>query len=141
MFQILECGYFLMPWNSKKIIMGIVGKSVMHQVRCMDFLILNLKIVMHLCFTFLYARCSYILILACKWSDFNIIYVLGDSEKVCKCITAGLFPNAAYLHYSGVYRTVRGDQELYIHPTSVLYTLEQPKWYVEKFHSSKIYKF
>lgn len=96
---------------------------------------------MHLCFTFLFARCSYILISLCNWSNFNIIYVLGDSEKVCKCITAGLFPNAAYLHYSGVYRTVRGDQELYIHPTSVLYTLEQPKWYVEKFHSFKIYRF
>lgn len=65
------------------------------------------------------------------------VIVLGDTEKVCRCITAGLFPNAAYLHYSGVYRTVRGDQELYIHPTSVLYTLEQPKWYVmvlEVFH-------
>ena len=127
--------------NSKKIIMGIVAKGVMHQLRCMDFLLLNMKIVVDLCFTFLFARCSYILILVCNWSNFNIVYVLGDSEKVCKCITAGLFPNAAYLHYSGVYRTVRGDQELYIHPTSVLYTLEQPKWYVEKFRSSKIYKF
>ncbi|XP_063229909.1 probable ATP-dependent RNA helicase DHX35 [Bacillus rossius redtenbacheri] len=54
----------------------------------------------------------------------------GDTEKVCRCITAGLFPNAAYLHYSGVYKTVRGNQDLHIHPTSVLYTLEQPKWVV-----------
>jgi hypothetical protein len=66
-----------------------------------------------------------------------MLSVLGDTEKVCRCITAGLFPNAAYLHYSGVYRTVRGDQELYIHPTSVLYTLEQPKWYVNVFISVK----
>ena len=138
MLQILE---YFDAMNSKKIIMGIVAKSVMHQVRCMDFLLLNMKIIMHLCFAFLFSRCSYVLISVCNWSNFNIIHVLGDSEKVCKCITAGLFPNAAYLHYSGVYRTVRGDQELYIHPTSVLYTLEQPKWYVEKFCSSKIYKF
>lgn len=52
----------------------------------------------------------------------------GRTEVVCRCITAGLFPNAAYLHHSGVYRTVRGGQELHIHPSSVLYTLEQPQW-------------
>lgn len=52
----------------------------------------------------------------------------GDTEKVCKSIAAGFFPNAAYLHYSGVYKTVRGNMDLYIHPTSVLYSLEQPQW-------------
>lgn len=52
----------------------------------------------------------------------------GRSEIVCRCIAAGFFPNAAYLHHSGVYRTVRGGQELHIHPSSVLYTLEQPQW-------------
>lgn len=57
-----------------------------------------------------------------------IIICIGDTEKVCKSITAGFFPNAAYLHYSGVYKTVRGNMELHIHPTSVLYSLEQPQW-------------
>jgi ATP-dependent RNA helicase DDX35 len=76
-----------------------------------------------------------------KRFNLPIISCQGDSEKVCKCITAGLFPNAAYLHYSGVYRTVRGDQELYIHPTSVLYTLEQPKWllFCEVLHTNQVY--
>ncbi|PSN42130.1 putative ATP-dependent RNA helicase DHX35 [Blattella germanica] len=49
-----------------------------------------------------------------------IVSCEADTEKVCRAITASLFPNAAYLHYSGVYRTVRGDQELHIHPNSVL---------------------
>lgn len=59
----------------------------------------------------------------------NINLFAGDMLKILKCITAGLFPNAAYLHYSGVYKTVRGDQTLYIHPTSCLYTVAQPQWY------------
>ncbi|XP_011503063.1 PREDICTED: probable ATP-dependent RNA helicase DHX35 [Ceratosolen solmsi marchali] len=49
-------------------------------------------------------------------------------EGILKCITSGLFPHAAYLHYSGVYKTVRGNKDLYIHPNSCLYTLEQPQW-------------
>ncbi|XP_014251825.1 probable ATP-dependent RNA helicase DHX35 [Cimex lectularius] len=54
----------------------------------------------------------------------------GNVELLCKCIAAGFFPNAAYLHPSGVYKSVRGNQDLYIHPTSVLYTLQQPQWVV-----------
>ncbi|XP_001605302.1 probable ATP-dependent RNA helicase DHX35 [Nasonia vitripennis] len=53
---------------------------------------------------------------------------LGNVELLLKCITAGLFPYAAYLHYSGVYKTVRGGKDLHIHPNSCLYTLEQPQW-------------
>ncbi|XP_014211335.1 probable ATP-dependent RNA helicase DHX35 [Copidosoma floridanum] len=49
-------------------------------------------------------------------------------EPILRCLTVGLFPHAAYLHYSGVYRTVRGNKDLYIHPHSCLYTLEQPQW-------------
>lgn len=52
----------------------------------------------------------------------------GNDEAVRKAITSGLFQNAAYLHYSGVYKSVRGDQDFYIHPNSVLYALEQPPW-------------
>ncbi|XP_048512923.1 probable ATP-dependent RNA helicase DHX35 isoform X2 [Athalia rosae] len=54
----------------------------------------------------------------------------GDTEKILRCITAGLFPNAAYLHYTGVYRTVRGTRELHIHPNSCLYTVQQPQWII-----------
>ncbi|MCL4118539.1 UNVERIFIED_CONTAM: hypothetical protein GTU68_060146, partial [Idotea baltica] len=52
----------------------------------------------------------------------------GGVDPVCRCIAAGLFPNAAYLHYSGVYRTVRGKESLHIHPSSVLYDQVQPQW-------------
>ncbi|XP_065200685.1 probable ATP-dependent RNA helicase DHX35 [Planococcus citri] len=65
----------------------------------------------------------------------------GNVEKVCYCIASGFFPNAAYLHFSGVYKTVRGGEELYVHPTSVLYSVEQPQWllYCELIHTSKLY--
>ena len=39
-----------------------------------------------------------------------------DKDTVLKCIVAGLFPNAAYLHHSGEYRSVRGDVPLRVHP-------------------------
>ncbi|XP_075733811.1 putative ATP-dependent RNA helicase DHX35 isoform X3 [Rhipicephalus microplus] len=63
----------------------------------------------------------------------------GDTDLVCRCIVAGHFANAAYLHYSGEYRTVCGDHPLAIHPTSVLYTQKQPKWVVfgELTHTSR----
>ncbi|KAF5296376.1 hypothetical protein FQA39_LY12495 [Lamprigera yunnana] len=60
--------------------------------------------------------------------DVPLISCEGDTETVCKCLVTGLFPNAAYLHYSGVYKTVRGDIELNVHPDSVLYTIRQPQW-------------
>lgn len=52
----------------------------------------------------------------------------GNSVKICRCIAASFYPNAAYLHPSGVYRSVRGQQDFYIHPTSVLYNVQQPQW-------------
>ncbi|KAK5640184.1 hypothetical protein RI129_010995 [Pyrocoelia pectoralis] len=65
----------------------------------------------------------------------------GDTEIVSKCLVMGLFSNAAYLHYSGVYKTVRGDIELHVHPDSVLYTITQPQWVVfcEVIHTTKLY--
>ncbi|KAK4873239.1 hypothetical protein RN001_015268 [Aquatica leii] len=65
----------------------------------------------------------------------------GDTEAVCKCLVTGLFPNAVYLHYSGVYKTVRGDIELHVHPDSVLYTIPQPQWVVfcEVMHTTKLF--
>ncbi|ESO82673.1 hypothetical protein LOTGIDRAFT_66992, partial [Lottia gigantea] len=47
-----------------------------------------------------------------------------------RCITSGFFANAAKLHYSGEYRTIRDDQTLHIHPTSVLFPEIPSKWVV-----------
>jgi len=55
---------------------------------------------------------------------------LGDIDSVLRCITAGFFPNAAYLHHSGIYKTVKGDHSIYLHTNSVLYTEKQPAWIV-----------
>ncbi|XP_071450237.1 probable ATP-dependent RNA helicase DHX35 [Hetaerina americana] len=65
----------------------------------------------------------------------------GNSDVVRRCLTAGLFPNAAYLHHSGVYKMVRGNQDLHIHPTSVLFTSEQPQWLIfcEILHTNQAY--
>jgi hypothetical protein len=70
------------------------------------------------------------------WTNSNIYFTnnlnAGSSEVVTRCLAAGLFPNAAYLHHSGVYKTVRGDIELVIHPSSVLYAEEYAEWYRRK---------
>ncbi|XP_017892913.1 probable ATP-dependent RNA helicase DHX35 isoform X2 [Ceratina calcarata] len=65
----------------------------------------------------------------------------GNVEQILKCITAGLFPKAAYLHYTGVYKTVRGNKDLYVHPNSCLYTLQQPQWvlFCEVLQTNKTY--
>ncbi len=66
----------------------------------------------------------------------------GDNLRdILKCIVSGLFPNSAYLHMSGSYRTVRGDYPVSVHPTSVLYTVKQPSWvvFVEMTHTNKVY--
>ncbi|XP_020295918.1 probable ATP-dependent RNA helicase DHX35 [Pseudomyrmex gracilis] len=67
----------------------------------------------------------------------------GNVQQILKCLVAGLFPKAAYLHYTGVYRTVRGtkDKDLYIHPNSCLYTLQQPQWllFCEVVQTNKAY--
>ena len=64
----------------------------------------------------------------------------GDTDDIRKCIVSGLFPNAAYLHMSGTFRTVRGDMEISMHPTSVLYSAKQPSWVVfaEMVHTNKL---
>lgn len=65
----------------------------------------------------------------------------GDIDSICQCIVSGFFANAARLHPSGSYRTVRDDHPLYIHPTSVLYTETPPQWviYHEVLQTSKEY--
>ncbi|KAL6175966.1 hypothetical protein ACLB2K_052604 [Fragaria x ananassa] len=58
-----------------------------------------------------------------------------DTEVVRKAITYGFFGNACVLEVSshdGKYKTIRGSQEVYIHPSSVLFRVN-PKWVV--YHS------
>ncbi len=64
-----------------------------------------------------------------------------NTDDVRKCVVSGLFPNAAYLHPSGTYRTVRGDFPVAVHPTSVLFTVKQPSWvvFVEMTHTNKVH--
>lgn len=65
----------------------------------------------------------------------------GDDVILRRCITAGFFTNAAYLHHSGVYKTVRGNTELSIHPLSTLYTIKQPQFIIfcELLHTTKLF--
>ncbi|XP_006881777.1 PREDICTED: probable ATP-dependent RNA helicase DHX35 [Elephantulus edwardii] len=65
----------------------------------------------------------------------------GDPDPVLRCIVAGFFANAARLHSSGAYRTIRDDHELHIHPASVLYAEKPPRWviYNEVIQTSKYY--
>ncbi|XP_018575762.1 probable ATP-dependent RNA helicase DHX35 [Anoplophora glabripennis] len=73
--------------------------------------------------------------------DVPVVSCTRSTEPICQCLVKGLFPNAAYLHHSGVYKTIRGDIELYVHPDSVLYTIPQPQWvlFCEVIHTSKLY--
>ncbi|XP_050517230.1 probable ATP-dependent RNA helicase DHX35 isoform X1 [Diabrotica virgifera virgifera] len=66
---------------------------------------------------------------------------IRSTETIRKCLVKGLFPNAAYLHHSGVYKTIRGDIELFVHPDSVLYTMPQPQWilFCQVVHTTKLY--
>ncbi|BBN07307.1 ATP-dependent RNA helicase DDX35 [Marchantia polymorpha subsp. ruderalis] len=57
----------------------------------------------------------------------------GDIKCILKTVTAGFFAHAAELEPSGdSYKLVRGGQQMYIHPSSVLFRTT-PKWVV--FHS------
>ena len=48
------------------------------------------------------------------------------AEAIAKCLISGFFAQAAAYHHSGVYKTVREQQSLHIHPTSVLYGRKPP---------------
>ncbi|KAK8935803.1 hypothetical protein KSP39_PZI013625 [Platanthera zijinensis] len=59
----------------------------------------------------------------------------GDTQTIRKAIIAGFFSHASQLEeygQNGMYRTVRSSQEVYIHPSSVLFRVN-PKWVV--YHS------
>lgn len=62
---------------------------------------------------------------------FNIPIVSagGDTTLIRKAIVCGYFSQAAQLQPNGHYRTVRGDQELHIHPSSVLFR-DAPAWVI-----------
>ncbi|XP_021846022.2 probable pre-mRNA-splicing factor ATP-dependent RNA helicase DEAH9 [Spinacia oleracea] len=58
-----------------------------------------------------------------------------DIQVIRKAITAGFFANACHLEpysHEGKYKTVRTSQDVYIHPSSVLFRVN-PKWVV--YHS------
>uniref|UniRef100_T1J1R0 RNA helicase n=1 Tax=Strigamia maritima TaxID=126957 RepID=T1J1R0_STRMM len=63
----------------------------------------------------------------------------GNVDVVRRCIAAAFFANAAYFHPSGLFRTIRGDYPLHIHPSSCLYTEQPPEWVVfgEVLHTSQ----
>ncbi|KAG8200740.1 hypothetical protein JTE90_022345 [Oedothorax gibbosus] len=65
----------------------------------------------------------------------------SDSDNLRKCIVSAFFANAAFLHYTGVYKTVRGEHTLHIHPESIVAFCKQPKWIVfnEVLHTTKEY--
>eukprot|EP00040_Diaphanoeca_grandis_P016307 m.84087 g.84087 ORF g.84087 m.84087 type:complete len:711 (-) comp25707_c0_seq2:27-2159(-) len=51
----------------------------------------------------------------------------GDVDAILRCIVAGYFANAARLGLDGQYRTIRDQQVLAVHPSSVLYVEQHPK--------------
>jgi ATP-dependent RNA helicase DDX35 len=54
----------------------------------------------------------------------------GDEDAILRCITAGYFANAARLGLDGNYRTLRDNQLLQVHPSSVLYVEKHPSYVV-----------
>jgi len=64
-----------------------------------------------------------------------------NAESVLRCIAASYFPNAAYLHSSGEYRTVLADVVLHVHPHSVLYAEEKAQWVVfgDVLHTTQLF--
>ncbi|CAL0334431.1 unnamed protein product [Lupinus luteus] len=56
----------------------------------------------------------------------------SDMQAVRKAVTSGFFANACSLEpysHNGMYKTLRGSQEVYIHPSSVLFRVN-PKWVI-----------
>ncbi|CAD5121285.1 unnamed protein product [Dimorphilus gyrociliatus] len=53
-----------------------------------------------------------------------------DVEAVTRCLVTGLFSNAAKLYPTGEYRTIRDNEVLHIHPTSIIYPVRPPPAYV-----------
>ena len=65
----------------------------------------------------------------------------GDTEAIRKAFTVGFFSNSAQMQRSGEsYRSIKHNQSMYIHPSSVLFG-NQPKWviYFELMFTTKEY--
>lgn len=50
-----------------------------------------------------------------------IISCNGDEKKILKCLVSGYFANAARVTPDGSYITVRGGQNVHIHPNSIMH--------------------
>lgn len=64
-----------------------------------------------------------------------------DVVPILRCLTSGFFSNAAKLYMDGSYRSLRGNNTLKIHPSSILSTEKQPKWIIfnEIIHTAERY--
>ncbi|KAJ2060651.1 hypothetical protein GGI17_003619 [Coemansia sp. S146] len=65
-----------------------------------------------------------------------------DFSRLQKCLTSGLFANAAKLEVDGSYRLFRGGPALWVHPSSVLFPeTAKPKFVVfaEAMETTKLY--
>lgn len=77
-----------------------------------------------------------------RGSGLDITTSAGRTEIVQRSVVSGLFPNAAILHPSGVYKTIKGDQTVHVHPTSVFsMVVDKPKLVVfaELLCTTKLY--
>eukprot|EP00761_Pharyngomonas_kirbyi_P012858 gb/GECH01012885.1/.p1 GENE.gb/GECH01012885.1/~~gb/GECH01012885.1/.p1 ORF type:complete len:723 (+),score=158.39 gb/GECH01012885.1/:1-2169(+) len=55
--------------------------------------------------------------------------VIQPEEKIRRCVVTGYFSHAARRNSDGSYATLRGDQVLYIHPSSAVFK-HPPEWVV-----------
>jgi pre-mRNA-splicing factor ATP-dependent RNA helicase DHX16 len=62
------------------------------------------------------------------------------NTNICKCIASGFFYNAAKSNFNGVYKTLKNNHTVNIHPSSLLFE-EKPEWivYHELVFTSKEY--
>lgn len=60
--------------------------------------------------------------------------VSGETAKIRRCLVNGFFSNAAKLHFSGTYRTVKEDYPMKVYKGStIMYRKEYPQWLVAIF--------
>nr|CAH0106947.1 unnamed protein product [Daphnia galeata] len=62
--------------------------------------------------------------------DIPISSAEGELQPILRCIASSFFPNTAYLHPSGQYKTVLADIVLQVHPHSILFAEEKAPWVV-----------
>ena len=69
------------------------------------------------------------------YDDENFVSCGEDSEALLKCVCAGFFGNCARLSSNGNYRTIRGERDVKLNPSSMLVRLSKvPNWIV--FHDA-----